>query len=941
MVSRTQERGIAGAFATIAILLGSMAYFSSDIFYRDLNDLNELEEDGIFVDSNIAYMGEEVLFHLKPTLLSPLYGIKYFVWDFHDGDNLYISTTEDTNVGHTFINAGEFTVSILAMRGNISKIFTVDMTILPPPQDIEIIANSSSILENEPIKLKATTKYNYQIINYLWEFGDSETAFGQVVHHNYTEEGIYTVRVRGYTIDSLIYTGFKEIEVINKVPEVNFLAPVSENEDTKVRFTADVLDSLSDMDSLSYIWDFGNGLMDSGPEVEHIFPEKGIYTVNLTVIDNNGAVASKVKDIEILNKQPIINSLWNYRDYYTEGETITTFADIMDDMSDMSSLTYDWSVPGDGSQSSAPFFDNGTYKIDLTVTDADGAKTNDTTDPFEVINVNPYASLISAYAEYNVTFRIWGTINSTAEIYIIREGENIHNISIISTDLIRNTSTGVLVENLLQSIDDYWEIFINSSNAGSYDAFVETTFSFENHPSIAIINHCTNETSTCIAESYRFPVAPIDRGFPIHYNFSVFDPGNDNVTLHLNVGSNSYKSTLIQTGDYTTGYLGIIGSLPIGEDAWDIYYYIEDMDGGRSRNYSLPMVDHSKLKIPDEFVDKKTWFYGGHTISYFAPVAHFYMDFEIEAGKSDRYIIQAAHPDTASLRYTWHFGSGGMSLDRFPTYIYEFEGSYLLWVKVSDDYYDYISHKWINVVNIIPEHHAIIQGIMVEGSSLNFMVSKNSPNEYVYHWDFGDGTTGFGSNYVHKYSKSGNYSIVLTIVDPRFNTYDVIELQEFIFDAAPFTREKILSSQVLVEGNNVVFTPNVQDSPHDMLSLSYSWDINGDIYNNHSLWFSVNDPLNYGTLLVEDDAGNNFTQSFTFNISSNPFEITVLTKNFLYGDTNRPMHISGTISPSIFNLDYREKYSIVYQLFGKDGSLLDEGTGVFNNDFHVFMLEID
>ncbi|RLF26641.1 MAG: hypothetical protein DRN01_04295 [Thermoplasmata archaeon] len=43
---------------------------------------------------------------------------------------------------------------------------------------------------------------------------------------------------------------------------------------------------------------------------------------------------------------------------------------------------------------------------------------------------------------------------------------------------------------------------------------------------------------------------------------------------------------------------------------------------------------------------------------------------------------------------------------------------------------------------------------------------------YTYHWEFGDGTNSSEQNPVHVYTKTGNYSITLTVIDKMGSTYD-------------------------------------------------------------------------------------------------------------------------------------------------------------------------
>jgi hypothetical protein len=269
----------------------------------------------------------------------------------------------------------------------------------------------------------------------------------------------------------------------------------------------------------------------------------------------------------------------------------------------------------------------------------------------------------------------------------------------------------------------------------------------------------------------------------------------------------------------------------------------------------------------------------------------------------------------------------------------------LLWTIVSDDYYDYVAYEWLDVESPIIEYHPIIQGVPTEGSALTFLVSglagKESTETLKYHWDFGDGTTGFGAKFEHAYTRPGNYTAMLTVND-RYNMRDTVEIFVMILNAPPFTNEILQSSLEVVEGTNVVFTPNIQDSPYDSLNLDYEWNVNGDEYDDASLWMKTAQRHNFGDLTVYDLNEGNFTYQFTFNVSSNPIEMTVPTYTYLYGDPASTVNVVGTLSPSIFEKDtYRNETTVQYVLYDKNGQFLQSGFGELLNTSYGFSIPVN
>ena len=56
---------------------------------------------------------------------------------------------------------------------------------------------------------------------------------------------------------------------------------------------------------VSYDWDLGDGESANGITVSHTYPEKGIYTVTLTVTDSAGKTGSRALTVEALNRPPV------------------------------------------------------------------------------------------------------------------------------------------------------------------------------------------------------------------------------------------------------------------------------------------------------------------------------------------------------------------------------------------------------------------------------------------------------------------------------------------------------------------------------------------------------------------------------------------------------------------------------------------------------------
>ncbi len=134
-----------------------------------------------------------------------------------------------------------------------------------------------------------------------------------------------------------------------------------------------------------YLWDFGDGVSDSGAAVSHIYKATGNYTVTLTVTDSLGNSMQRKKNITVYADKPIAE--FNLQPLYPMAGQYINFDASASWDANGNITNYQWDF-GDGTTGTGIFvthsFTNaGTYSVTLTVTDND-AKTSDTTQAITV-----------------------------------------------------------------------------------------------------------------------------------------------------------------------------------------------------------------------------------------------------------------------------------------------------------------------------------------------------------------------------------------------------------------------------------------------------------------------------------------------------------------------------------------------------------------------------
>jgi PKD repeat protein len=301
-----------------------------------------------------------------------------FSWDFGDGTfDLGVYVT------HSYLNEGTYTVSLTVtdMDGSFTTDTLLVNVINPLPKanaDFHMRVN-----EDEQIIFEgfgSDTPSDMPYLSYYWDFDDGSSASGALVTYTYSYQGVYEVilTVTDDNGDIGIYTIY--VTVLNVLPAADAGWIQQVYEDDIVYFTGTGVDTISDQSSLSYLWDFGDGNTSSGETPTNVYTTSGMYTVTLTVTDDDGDYSKVYITIIVENVPPTADA---GSDITVLEDEIITFTGVGDDTtSDIPSLTYSWDF-GDCSIGSGPspthvYSKSGTYIVTLTVTDDYGDTSKDT-----------------------------------------------------------------------------------------------------------------------------------------------------------------------------------------------------------------------------------------------------------------------------------------------------------------------------------------------------------------------------------------------------------------------------------------------------------------------------------------------------------------------------------------------------------------------------------
>jgi len=209
--------------------------------------------------------------------------------------------------------------AVVAIFVSVFVLFLTTASAEPPEVD-SIIAPTQGL---EGLTLTYTvsnvTDPDGDMVDTTWDFGDgtdrtsNESSFN--THHVFNNDGVYLVSLT--MVDSTGETNSTNwsVTISNRAPIIDsFTIPNQGEIGQSLTFSLVVFDS----DSVSVLWDFGEGTIISGGnsqtqlEVNHAFSSIGKYNVTVTATDSDGASTQVIRIIEIIPPPDDRNNLSDY-----------------------------------------------------------------------------------------------------------------------------------------------------------------------------------------------------------------------------------------------------------------------------------------------------------------------------------------------------------------------------------------------------------------------------------------------------------------------------------------------------------------------------------------------------------------------------------------------------------------------------------------------------
>lgn len=132
-------------------------------------------------------------------------------------------------------------------------------------------------------------------------------------------------------------------------------------------------------------------------------------------------------------------------------------------------------------------------------------------------------------------------------------------------------------------------------------------------------------------------------------------------------------------------------------------------------------------------------------------------------------------PDGAALTYLWNFGDGATASQANPSHAYPAAGTYSATLTVTDAQGASGSDTaTVTISPPAPNQSPIANAGPDKTGAIRTNISFSGSGSYDpdgtisnYAWNFGDGTTGSGVSVTHKYTKTGIFTVTLTVTDNK------------------------------------------------------------------------------------------------------------------------------------------------------------------------------
>jgi PKD repeat protein len=230
--------------------------------------------------------------------------ISSYSWVFGDGS----APASGAVVNHTFAAAGSFSVALTVTndRGfqtTTTQTVVAGVTILPTAA---FVFSPATPVVGQVVSFNAassTAAPGRRLTSYSWDFGDGTTKTGVTATHDFVNVGVFAVTLTVADDLGQLKTVSQSVPVTavaTTAPTAAFeFSPAAPQVAQPVSFNAGTSTAGPGRTLTSYAWNFGDGLTAAGVTTTHAFAAAGVYSVVLSVTDDQGQARTLTKVVPV------------------------------------------------------------------------------------------------------------------------------------------------------------------------------------------------------------------------------------------------------------------------------------------------------------------------------------------------------------------------------------------------------------------------------------------------------------------------------------------------------------------------------------------------------------------------------------------------------------------------------------------------------------------
>lgn len=698
-------------------------------------------------------------------------------WDFGDGDESTMA-----NPSHLFDSAGVFEVKLLTENtlGCYYNLLPYNVVVVSDPT--ADFTSSRNNCPNFEMRFNATDTSG---VKYLWDFGDGVTDSTRNPIHYYSGPGFYNVSLSVWYPNGCFVQKTK-INAVQLLPCIgndsvvgggggNYAGAFSDTLSPIIACAPFQLDLRIPDDSLKNIWwDFGDGNFSTSFHPNHIYRNRGNYTLQMIIEDNQGQFDTVTNHNYIQLSKPtaafdyqIINSCNNSRVSFLNRSTYSS--------------EYQWKLGSSGvSKQVNPMANYSLHSNELIE-----LKAIDSNACFDQLIKNLSLGSPNPYFDFDHQVCLGDTVLFAS---------NIKNYQGYSWQIGAHFITGDTVQFVAQDTGEFSvRIHLVDQNSCSTVITSPKPITVSNPQANFVFN---GETTVC--DYYDFNVSNLSTGaeefmWLINGADTLFDR-NPN---HRLSDSGVYSIQLVASKDGCVNY-----SDP---KQLTVNQAVVDFDLVQTNNclpIQVQFTDRSKAAI------RWQWDFGDGDSSMVQHPQHTFIKRSTlqrlqivdsngcrgSIEKSELQVHQArptanqwegcipltvqfADSSQGVVSWRWSFGDGDTSRQQFPQHVYNKAGSY----DVS-----LITQSAEGCFDTTVLHSAIVAGEVTADFSTTATANACAPHMVIfenhsegavnYQWTFGDGKSSIEEEPIHVYHKAGVYDVSL-IADDGYACTDTIKMQ--------------------------------------------------------------------------------------------------------------------------------------------------------------------